>query len=412
MTNHSNVKSSSFLKNIFFTLIGLLISANVFGQLNPQEKFSTFGIIAMDSVEKTWGCAIATNNIGIGQYGVFEIKPDVGIIASIAFTDPRYPIQGLKMLESGLSLQAVFDSLKSDDSFPQLRQIAMIVNKGTTFSYIGNVFESYAISGSIEGKNYIVFGNSFLNENVLKSMSFSFEQSEGKLCKRLSTALIEGQQSGGQASGKMSAALLVKKSGQTGFNEADIRIDYSVDPFEDLKKLVNKKEGLEMFKKAKSQSNPDSALFYFNKSAILVDGWTMMYSELAREFYLLKRPDLSINILKKGMEKDPLFKNSLPDNYFLIDNLEYKRKIKSMNFQAHDWLNAIYSLVETKEYLKAEKLGKRLLDQYPNSSHLYLLIGNSLEGQKKPEESGTFYRKAYELNKNNVEAEQKVKNSP
>lgn len=402
-------RPNDLMRNALLFSVLLIFQLKGFCQLARQDKFSTFGIIARDSIEKTWGCAIATDNLGIGQYGVFEIEPEIGVIVSIAYTKPDYPIKGIKMLEQGYSLKKTIDSLLSIDESPQYRQIAMIDKNGKTLGYTGNLIMSYTYAGSIEGDNFIVFGNSFMNDQVLSVMASAFRDSKGKLYERLAKALISAQNAGGQRSGKMSSALCVKKAGEHGFNEVDVRVDYSLRPFDDLQKLIDKKKGIEYLLKSREQSSKDSSLFYLNKSVELMEGWTLMYTELSKEFYKLKRPDLAMKVLKLGIDKDKLFRNCLPWNYFLIGYKPYDKEISKMKFNIHDWLEALNSLIETKEFIKAEKTGKDNLSKFPDSSHLHLLVGKALEGQDKITEAKIYFKKAMELDKDNLEAVEKSK---
>ncbi len=393
----------SFLIPAIF-LFGMVCKA----QKNQSEGFSTFGVIARDSIDKSWGVAIATNNLGVGQHGVFEIKPDVGIVVSIAFTEPNHPARGIALLEKGYSLTMTIDSLLKGDDIPTYRQIAIMDKTGRATCYTGNTIQAYTVAGYITDRNIIVFGNSFLNPQALQALLRGYKTS-GRLYQRLFNALSECQKAGGQNSGKMSAAICVRKSGESGFNDADMRIDYSISPFDDLKKLVDKRYGLEILQLARKTTNNDSAIFLLSKAAKLFEGWTLTYTEVSKEFFKRKRPDLAVELLRQGIKKDKLFRNCLPWNYFLIDNRQYQDEIKRMKFDLHDWLEAIGSLIDVGHYKLAETTAKNVLISYPDVSHLYLLLGRSLDGQQESEQAQINYRKAVALDSENLEARQKIK---
>jgi tetratricopeptide (TPR) repeat protein len=80
-----------------------------------------------------------------------------------------------------------------------------------------------------------------------------------------------------------------------------------------------------------------------------------------------------------------------------------------MKFNIHDWLEALNSLIETKEFIKAEKTGKDNLSRFPDSSHLHLLVGKAFEGQDKITDAKIYFKKAMELDKDNLEAVEKSK---
>jgi uncharacterized Ntn-hydrolase superfamily protein len=274
-----NMRPNTMVVTLLITVSAYTAS---YAQPSHLDKFTTFGIIARDSSANTWGVAIATNNIGIGQPGVFEIKPDVGIVVSIAFTQPTYPRRGIALLDNGYNAKQVIDSLLNRDDLAGYRQIAIMNKSGETVCYTGNAIHAYTIAGSIGDREAMVFGNSFMNDGVLGAMSNAYGSSKGKLYERLYAALASGQKTGGQNSGKMSAAICVKKSGAIGFNETDLRVDYSPDPFEDIRKLVNKQQGLDVLQQARKQKSDDSAVFLLSKAAALFEGWTLTYTEVAK----------------------------------------------------------------------------------------------------------------------------------
>ncbi len=221
-------------------MITVLVSCLVkgFGQIRVEHQFSTFGMIAVDTIENTWGCALATNNLAIGQAGVYDIVADQGIVVSIAFTNPQYPIKGIDMLKKGYALQTTFDSIKNSDAHIFYRQVAMMDSIGNTLSFTGHTIKSLSHAGTIKGNKYVVVGNSLSNDSVLASIEKGYLNSQGPLYQRLLDALTAGQKAGGQITGKLSACICVKKSGHVGFNEIDYRVDFSKTPFEDLRTLA------------------------------------------------------------------------------------------------------------------------------------------------------------------------------
>jgi tetratricopeptide (TPR) repeat protein len=79
-------------------------------------------------------------------------------------------------------------------------------------------------------------------EDVVKGMAEKFESSKGELADRLVVALEGGQEGGGDARGRQSAALLVvrKNVGRAGYGDRyiDLRVEDHPDPIVELKRLL------------------------------------------------------------------------------------------------------------------------------------------------------------------------------
>lgn len=382
----------------------MILCFKAFGQIGFERNYSTFGIIAVDTVEKTWGCAFATNNIAIGQSGVCEIEPEKGIIASIAFTNPEYPIKGIGLLKKGNSLETVFDLISKSDNYLYYRQIAMIDSVGNTFGFTGNTIKSFSYSGTIAGKGYVVLGNCLSNDTVLKAIEKRFVDSSAPLYQRLLIALNAGQEAGGQLTGKMSASICVKKSGQIGFNEIDYRVDFSKTPFKDLQNLVNKKIGIDLLRKANRTQEKDSAIFLLNEASELLKEWTMLYPELSKSYYRNGHEEKAIDILEERLNTDSLFIGFLPSCYFLSSNKRYQDFISKGDFGQYEWLEAINSLIDFEMNKEAIEVSISIVDLYNNCSYLHFLIGKAYGNLKDNERAIKYLQTAIKLDSENIEA--------
>ncbi len=225
------------------------------------------------------GCAFATIISQLDNQ-FLEIVPDMNH-ASISFTNPEYPIKRLEY-ENGVSLELVFDSISKTDESLYFRQIAMIDSVGNAFGFTGNTIKSFSHAGTLIGDGYVVLGNSLSNDTVLQAIETGFLNSSDPFYKRLLSALIAGQDAGGQLTGKLSASICVKKFGQTGFNEVDYRVDFSKTPFKDLQNLIKQKSGISLLRKANKTEDKDSALYLLNNASILLKDWAMLYPEISK----------------------------------------------------------------------------------------------------------------------------------
>ncbi|TKG95204.1 DUF1028 domain-containing protein [Puteibacter caeruleilacunae] len=396
------------MKQSIISFLLFISSISLFGQVDFENKYSTFGIIAVDTVDNTWGCAFATNNIAIGQAGVYEIAPDKGIIASIAYTNPNYPLKGIELLKQGESLTMVFDSISKTDNFLFYRQIAMLDSAGNTLGFTGSTIKSCSHAGTLKGNGYVVLGNSLANDTVLKAIENGFVGSADRLYKRLLRGLKAGQEAGGQATGKMSAAMCVKRSGLLGFNDVDYRVDYSETPFNDLQRLVDKRSGITLLRRANRTAHKDSVLYLLREASTLLEGWTMLYPEIAKSYYRNGYEEKAVDVLANRLAADSLFVGFLPSCYFLKANERYQQLIAKREFDLHNWLEAVYALIDFGMNEEAIKVGTRLIDKYEDCSYLHFLVGKAYRKLKDGDNAMKYYQTAVRLDAGNMEAKSEL----
>ncbi len=221
----------------------LIISIQAFGQNSPsllsgRNINATFSILAYDEENQEWGIAVATNNIYVGNSTIY-IEPGIGAFSVIAETNPQYAINGFEQLKEGDTIEEAILSTKQQDGEAHYRQVSGIDRHGNVFAFTGEALKYWRGKAAHQlGDKYVVMGNQ-LDEKVLKTMASTFENSTGTLAERLLASLVAGQVVGGQVSGKQSAALVVKGSNKEWYNQIDLRVDHSTQPFTDLKRLLN-----------------------------------------------------------------------------------------------------------------------------------------------------------------------------
>jgi uncharacterized Ntn-hydrolase superfamily protein len=93
------------------------------------------------------------------------------------------------------------------------------------------------------GDGFAVQANTMSSPDVWPAMASAFESSAGPLARRLLAALVAGEEAGGDARGRMSAALLVvdgRPQEQAGAGTVvDVRVDRDHDPLGELAKLLD-----------------------------------------------------------------------------------------------------------------------------------------------------------------------------
>ncbi len=194
----------------------------------------TFSIVARDPNSGLLGAAVSTAMPCVGG-GVPHVKTGVGAIATQAYTNVRLGVDGLRLLEFGLSPEAALTSLLKEDPEAARRQVAGIDSSGRVFVYSGE--ECVDWFGHRTGDNYSVQGNMLVGKETIDAMAETFERSKGHLAFRLLEALEAGQAAGGDKRGRESAALVVAPLGKDPWSKIDVRVDLHPDPVAELRRI-------------------------------------------------------------------------------------------------------------------------------------------------------------------------------
>ncbi len=194
----------------------------------------TFSIIARDPESGHFGVAVSTAVPCVGAM-VPHAKAGVGAITTQSFTNVMLGIDGLRLLEIGLSPEAALTSLLAEDPEAAQRQVAGIDAQGRIFAYSGDACVDWY--GARSGDNYSVQGNMLVGKETIDAMAGAFEQSSGFLPARLVEALEAGQAAGGDKRGRESAALLTVPFGPEPASKIDIRVDQHEDPVAELRRI-------------------------------------------------------------------------------------------------------------------------------------------------------------------------------
>ena len=201
---------------------------------------STFSIVAFDPKTKDLGVAVQSRYFSVGT-AVPWARAGVGAVATQSFVNVSYGPRGLRLLKKGLSVREVVEKLTRKDKGREYRQLGVMDAKGNAAAYTGEKCLRWA--GSKIGKNYTAQGNILASREVVANMGRRFETAKGDLAAKLVAALEGGEEAGGDARGRQSAALLVvgKQKGRTGYGDrlVDLRVEDHPDPTAELKRLLN-----------------------------------------------------------------------------------------------------------------------------------------------------------------------------
>lgn len=199
----------------------------------------TFSIVAWDPETKEIGVAVQSKYFSVGPVVPF-VKAEVGAVATQSLVNVSLGPLGLELMKQGKSLEEIATHFKNIDEGIEFRQFGLVNAKGDSYTFTGSSCLAWA--GGKNGKHFACQGNILTGPEVVDAMVQSFEQSSGSLTSRLVAALEAGQEKGGDARGKQSAALIVEQKGQGRAGYGDRKIDLRVEdhpiPIQELKRLL------------------------------------------------------------------------------------------------------------------------------------------------------------------------------
>ncbi|HEX8356404.1 MAG TPA: DUF1028 domain-containing protein [Segetibacter sp.] len=222
---------------VFVNAFTAAISQQVFNKKQPLAN--TFSIVARDIETGEMAVGVQSHWFSVGT-AVPWAEAGVGAVATQSFVDKSYGTKGLALLKQGFTAQQALDSLTKADAGREVRQVAIIDNKGNVATHTGKNCIQYADHKS--GTNFSVQSNMMLGSTVSESMAASFNGSKGKpLAERVLLALEAAQKAGGDIRGMQAAAILVVpgKTNNHPWNErtVDLRVDDSPTPLKELRRL-------------------------------------------------------------------------------------------------------------------------------------------------------------------------------
>jgi uncharacterized Ntn-hydrolase superfamily protein len=220
------------------TSYAIIDAREVVEMSNSGGRRGTFSIVAYDPERQEWGIAVQSKFLAVGSV-VPWAKAGVGAVATQSWANTSYGPRGLAMMEEGVSAEEVIAWLTEEDKDRASRQVGVVDARGEAAAFTGE--ECFDWAGHIVGENYTCQGNILVNEDTVKAMAQTFEETQGALVDRLMAALGAGQEAGGDRRGQQSAAVLVVREGggYAGFNDRylDLRVDDHPTPIEELARL-------------------------------------------------------------------------------------------------------------------------------------------------------------------------------
>lgn len=186
----------------------------------------TFSIAAFDPANGDLGVAVASKFPCVGAV-VPAAKAGVGAVATQAWANAAFGLDGLDAMAAGRSAHAASEELLDADEGRDDRQLGIVDVRGGVATFTGSRCMDWA--GGIAGETYAIQGNILVGPEVVRAMAAAFDDTGGDLSDRLLAALLAGDEAGGDRRGRQSAAMLVVREGGGYEGRTDRYIDLRID---------------------------------------------------------------------------------------------------------------------------------------------------------------------------------------
>ncbi|AHE51941.1 DUF1028 domain-containing protein [Sphingomonas sanxanigenens] len=271
---------------------------------------ATYSILACDA-DGTCGAAVATNNLAVGATVIYA-RAKVGAVASQFETNPSHGPKGLSLLAGGASAEAALDELlRTDDGFEgqdkTYRQIGIIGASGDGGAFTGAQAAASPWAGALTGPGYSIQGNGLAGAPVLAAMRDAYLGARGTLGERLMAALEAGDAAGGQSTGRLSAALLVRTP-EGGFQDIDLRVDADDRPVAALRRLLGMHQANDAIARAERAARnrqPGAARRHLAEAVRLGAGWDRVWRRAARLAMMLGENGTALQALAALANANP-----------------------------------------------------------------------------------------------------------
>jgi len=274
----------------------------------------TYSIVARDLNTGEMGVAVQSHFFSVGSV-VTWARSGVGAVATQAMVDVRYGPLGLQLMSSGKSAIETLESLLHGDPSNDSRQVAMVDAKGGVAVHTGSKCIPYA--GHASGKGFSCQGNIMKTPKVWGAMAEAYEKNAGmQLPERLVAALGAGEEAGGDARGKQSAAILVVgkelKPVEWEGRLVELRVEDHPEPVPELSRLLRYHRGYEWANKGDellTSEKYDEALKAYEKGFELVPEVLELKYWVGLSMIQTREKERGIKIVKEVFAKDRNYVN-------------------------------------------------------------------------------------------------------
>jgi uncharacterized Ntn-hydrolase superfamily protein len=201
--------------------------------VRAPERLCTFSIAARDPIKGMLGVAVSSKVLAVGNLCPF-VRPRVGAVATQAWVNPFLGPRVLDLLEGGMDAAEAAAAALAEDHYAEYRQLNVVDALGRSRAFTGEHTDPWC--GGRQGEDYAISGNLLVSEATVEAMERAFTEARAaNLGERLVAVLEAGQEAGGDARGRQSAAVLVMC--KTAVPYLDLRVDDHPDPVAELRRI-------------------------------------------------------------------------------------------------------------------------------------------------------------------------------
>ena len=193
----------------------------------------TFSIAARDEEGGRLGVAVTSKAFSVGMLCPFACA-GVGAVATQSLVNPALGPAILDLLAADLGPEEALAAALAQDPRPDLRQLNVVDAHGSSATFTGESCIPWC--GGRRGPGYALAGNILVGEAVVEAMERAFVAGGGgDLAERRIAVLEAGQEAGGDARGKQSAALLIVD--RTAVPYLRLQVEDHAEPVTELRRL-------------------------------------------------------------------------------------------------------------------------------------------------------------------------------
>jgi uncharacterized Ntn-hydrolase superfamily protein len=211
----------------------------------------TYSIVARDPATGQLGVAAQSCYFALGSVLPWA-RAGVGAVATQSLVNPGYGPGCLDLLAHGLDAADALERVRAADEDREERQVGVVDAAGAVASFSGSRCINQVSHAA--GDGYSAQANMMAEVGVCEAMAEAFETTGGTLAERLVSALVAAESKGGDARGRLSAALLVVEG--TRHEQPwqgvllDVRVDHCPDPVTELARLVRVGQAYQLSERA------------------------------------------------------------------------------------------------------------------------------------------------------------------
>jgi predicted Zn-dependent protease len=199
---------------------------------------------------------------------------------------------------------------------------------------------------------------------------------------------------------------VVKGTNNDWYNNIDLRVDDSHDPFGDLARPLSYHYGRIRINQAVyaiNMGNLQRGRMLLSQAEAMVKGWNGIQGKIALAYLLRNEPGMQ----EFFCEPTPTGSGSTGNRGPGVSAHGHEKPMTEK-----DWIAAISLVDQLNRPAAEDSLCRRALQQFPQSSYLYYQLGQTLQSENQPAAAKTALQHSLTLDPANAEAAQALSKLP